>query len=274
MSKLPEKLIAVGMRHIPGAKDNVNRLKVPQNILLVLEQNTHASGNQAVAVLHRGQRIAYIREADLPMLKSALLLRPLGSPLAAPCSEYSITDIRENYLVLKRTTAVKDTELCGGVTGTTSINPCGEIFLKNNTIPVSPEIQKTLNKKEENMFDKLVANNKAVAVNAAYMEAGRIANNQVTKLVAAKAPLKVKGYIDTPVGKVILANLTAMAVEQFRPTDVKLKKVSVAMMTQAYQELILTVDIEGMLNELTSSEGIKAALAKVASNEDEAVAKA
>ena len=121
------------------------------------------------------------------------------------------------------------------------------------------------------MFDKIVNANKAVAVTAAYMEAGRIANNQVTKLVTAKAPLMVKGYIDTPIGKVVVANLTNMAVEQFRPTDAKLKKVSAAMMTQAYQELIQTIDIEGMLNELTSSEGIKAALAAVAGQEEVAV---
>lgn len=283
MSKLPEKLIAVGMRHIPGAKDNVNRLKTPQNVLLTFEANKQATGGMAVVVLHRGQKLAYIREADLPMLKSIMVGSSLG--LGATCSQYSITDIRENYLVLKKKDQANPDWL--PIDGMTTVlpgqknfevnndyasaiqpmkNPCGEIFLKTD--------QKIQIRKEENMFDKLVANNKAVAVNAGYMEAGRIANNQVTKLVAAKAPLMVKGYIDTPVGKVILANLTAMAVEQFRPTDAKLKKVSVAMMTQAYQELIQTVDIEGMLNELTSSEGIKAVLAKVASNEDEAVAKA
>ena len=210
-----------------------------------------------------------------------------GSSLGfgAACSQYSITDIRENYLVLKKdqvnpdwlvptegmTTVLpgqKNFEVNNDYTSAVQPlkNPCKELYIKTE--------QNIQIRKEENMFDKLVANNKAVAVNAGYMEAGRIANNQVTKLVAAKAPLMVKGYIDTPVGKVVLANLTAMAVEQFRPTDAKLKKVSVAMMTQAYQELIQTVDIEGMLNELTSSEGIKAALAKVASNEDEAVAKA
>lgn len=260
------------MRHIPGAKDNVNRLKVPQNVLLTFEANGHATGAMAIAVIHRGWKLAYIREADLPMLKAALDTNAAGPQ--ASCSMYSITDIRENYLVLKKTAAEEGTKLYYGdnltnITGSTNINPCGEIFLKDNkVIPVSPEIQKTLNKKDENMFDKIVANNKSVAVNAAYMEAGRIANNQVTKLVAAKAPLMVKGYVDTPVGKVVLANLTAMAVEQFRPTDVKLKKVSVAMMTQAYQELIQTVDIEGMLNELTSSDGIKAALAAVSVNDE------
>lgn len=278
MSKLPEKLIAVGMRHIPGAKDNVKRLKTPQNVLLTFEANKQATGGMAIAVIHRGQKLAYIREADLPMLKSIMADTSMYF-VGATYSQYSITDIRENYLVLKKGQDSPDWLPAEGMTtvlpGQKNFevnndcssavqplkNPCKEIYLKTE--------QNIQIRKEENMFDKLVANNKAVAVNAGYMEAGRIANNQVTKLVAAKAPLMVKGYIDTPVGKVVLANLTAMAVEQFRPTDAKLKKVSVAMMTQAYQELIQTVDIEGMLNELTSSDGIKAALAKVASNEDE-----
>lgn len=268
MSKLPEKLIAVGMRHIPGAKDNVNRLKVPQKVLLTFEANIHATGAMAIAVIHRGQKLAYIREADLPMLKAVMATSSLG--LGATCSQYSITDIRENYLVLKGTTSVEGTKLYYGdnLAGNTNINPCGEIFLKNNkVIPVSPEIQKTLNKKDENMFDKMIAANKTIAVTGAYMEAGRVANNQVAKLVSAKAPLMVRGYVDTPMGKVVLANLTMMAIDQFRPNDAKLKKVANAMGAVAYQELIQTLDIEGMLNELTSSDGIKAALAAVSAQE-------
>lgn len=267
MSKLPEKLIAVGMRHIPGAKDNVNRLKVPQNVILTFEANSHATGAMAIAVIHRGQKLAYVREADLPMLKAIMA----GSSLyfGANCSQYSITDIRENYLVLK-STAEEGTKLYYGdnLTRSTNINPCGEIFLKDNkVIPVSPEIQKTLNKKDEYMFDKMIAANKTIAVTGAYMEAGRVANNQVAKLVSAKAPMMVRGYVDTPMGKVVLANLTMMAVDQFRPNDAKLKKVANAMGAVAYQELIQTLDIEGMLNELTSSDGIKAALAAVSAQE-------
>lgn len=120
---------------------------------------------------------------------------------------------------------------------------------------------------DKTMFDKIVATNKTVAVSAAYMEAGRIANNQVAKLVAAKAPLMVRGYVDTPIGKLVLANLVGMALEQFRPADKQMAKVANHMMANAYQELIRTVDIEGMLNELTSSEGIKNALAAVAGQE-------
>ena len=259
------------MRHIPGAKDNVNRLKTPQNVLLTFEANRLATGAMAIAVIHRGWKLAYIREADLPMLKAALDTNAAGPQ--ASCSMYSITDIRENYLVLKRTTAEEGTKLYYGdnltnITGSTNINPCGEIFLKDNkVIPVSPEIQKTLNKKDKNMFDKMIAANKTIAVTGAYMEAGRVANNQVAKLVSAKAPMMVRGYVDTPMGKVVLANLTMMAIDQFRPNDAKLKKVANAMGAVAYQELIQTLDIEGMLNELTSSDGIKAALAAVSAQE-------
>lgn len=265
MSKLPEKLIAVGMRHIPGAKDNVNRLKVPQNVILTFEANSHATGGRAVAVIHRGQKLAYVREADLPMLKAVMA----GSSLyfGATCSQYSITDIRENYLVLKRAIVLDTPELAGILPGQKKIeaNACSEIYLKNNL--VSKSDQNIQIRKEETMFDKMIAANKTIAVTGAYMEAGRVANNQVAKLVSAKAPMMVRGYVDTPMGKVVLANLTMMAVDQFRPNDAKLKKVANAMGAVAYQELIQTLDIEGMLNELTSSDGIKAALAAVSAQE-------
>lgn len=257
MSKLPEKLIVVGMRHVSGAQAVLSDLsrKPYKDLQVILRPtpNEKATGSIAYEVILDRRMVGYIREADLPILKNALGVykdKYNGGWQFSTTDEYELVQICANYLVLKLR---KDT----------ISNPCNEIFEKPEASQITP-------KKEENMFDKLVANNKSVAVNAAYMEAGRIANNQVTKLVAAKAPLMVKGYVDTPVGKVVLANLTAMAVEQFRPTDLKLKKVSVAMMTQAYQELIQTVDIEGMLNELASSDGIKTALAAVAVNEEAA----
>lgn len=260
---LPEKLIAVGMRYNPGAESYIRQLKLPQSVLLKAEKNAEASGGIAYAVYHRGTKLAYIREADLSTLKREVAVNKYDMMPRDIVDTYEITQQYPNYLVIKST--VKEYN---------KYKQEYEAVATACATPVSAEVLKTIqkniitNKKEETMFDKIVNANKAVAVNAAYMEAGRVANNQVTKLVAAKAPLMVKGYIDTPVGKVVVANLTNMAVEQFRPTDARLKKVSQAMMTQAYQELIQTIDIEGMLNELTSSEGIKAALAAVAGQEE------
>lgn len=268
---LPNKLIAVGMRYNPGAETYLRGLKLPCSVALRAENNKEATGGIAYTVYHRGKKIAYIREADLATLKRELHIN-ISGPLDT--SAYDITQVYPNYLVLKLST-----------------NPCAEVSSipdnftttigGNNNISTTDAyyncainpLNKPQTKKEETMFEKIVTTNKTVAVNAAYMEAGRIANNQVAKIVAAKAPLMVKGYVDTPVGKLVLANLTSMAVEQFRPTDAKLKKVSNAMMSAAYQELIQTIDIEGMLNELTSSEGIKNALAAVAAQEEVTVKK-
>lgn len=270
---LPQKLIAVGMRYNSGAEAHLKKLLLPCYVDIQAERNDKATGNVAYAVYHHRTKLAFIREADLGMLKSE-------SKNSLCVTGYEITQIYPNYLVLKpRKTALESAR---------DENPCAEIFLVDpyqnipgvagkytttpaTIIPVSDQILRNPNKRKENMFDKIVAANKSVAVSAAYLEAGRMANNQVAKLVGAKAPLMVRGYVDTPVGKLVLANLTSMAVEQFRPTDVKLKKVANAMMANAYQELIRTVDIEGMLNELTSSEGIKSALAAVAGQEDAAI---
>jgi hypothetical protein len=263
---LPEKLIAVGMRYNPGAERYLRDMQLPQNVALRTEVNKEASGGIAIAVYHKGNKLAYIREADLGQLKRELYLGSTYQDFSS--NKYDITQKYPNYLVLKLSKSAEEYNTYKQEYEAEYTTACA--------IPVSAEILKTLQKpmnikKEETMFDKIIAANKTVAVTAAYMEAGRIANNQVAKIVAAKAPLMVKGYVDTPVGKLVLANLTSMAVEQFRPTDARLKKVSNAMMSAAYQELIQTVDIEGMLNELTSSEGIKNALAAVAGQEEVAV---
>lgn len=109
------------------------------------------------------------------------------------------------------------------------------------------------------MTNNILDTNKAVATSAAFMEAGRIANNQVAKLIAKKAPLMVKGYVETSYGKVVIANMINIAVEKFRPGDAKLEKLSKAMMVQAYQAVMQDFDIEGMIEELFNNPQIKRA---------------
>lgn len=139
--------------------------------------------------------------------------------------------------------------------------------------PASVEIQvqipdsylsvKENNTKETNMFDKLINTNKIVAGNAAFMEAGRMANNQLAKVAASKAPMFARGYVDTPVGKLVIANLAAVIAAQYRPNDPKLAKLANAMMQSAYVEAIQSFKIEDMIKEFLSNADIKAALDKV-----------
>lgn len=268
-----QKLIVVGMRFQPEAKKFLAQLPkdTPPEatvITLKLEDNKEATGGKAYAVYACTQRftstttkLGYIREADLATLKSDFGSRD-------SISEYKLTQVFENYLVLRFNSAYDPFYGVNKPFNEVPIETRAETYVTGIDLSAKFFTQtSTLKDKEMTMFEKIVNANKTVAVTAAYMEAGRVANNQVTKLVAAKAPLMVRGYVDTPIGKLVLANLTAMAVEQFRPTDQKLKKVANAMMSNAYQELIQLVDIEGMINELVSSDGIKKALAAVEGQE-------
>jgi hypothetical protein len=123
--------------------------------------------------------------------------------------------------------------------------------------------QHYMKKEEPTMFEKIVNTNVTMAQSAAFLEAGRIANNTAAKFVASKAPLMIKGYVETAFGKLMIANAAAVAAEKFRPADKKLARLANAMITEAYQEVYQQVDIEKMLNEMLSSESVKSALAKL-----------
>lgn len=108
-------------------------------------------------------------------------------------------------------------------------------------------------------MDKIIETNKNVATSAAYMEAGRIANNQIAKALGKKLPMMLRGYADTCYGKLVISNIANIAIEKFRPEDVKLQSLSKAMMVQAYQEVLREFDIEGLIEELLESPQIKRA---------------
>lgn len=125
-------------------------------------------------------------------------------------------------------------------------------------------------KKEIIMSSKLntvIDSNKSAATVAAYQEAGRLANKKAKEVLAKKAPLMVRGYVDTPIGGLVIANLAMLAQQQFRPDDARLVKLTRAMQVQAYQELIQSFDIESFIDELLENNTVKRALAKLDAEE-------
>lgn len=105
--------------------------------------------------------------------------------------------------------------------------------------------------------------NKSAATHAAYLEAGRIANNQIVKAASKHLPLMARGYADTALGRLLIANAAMVAAAQLRPNDPTLKKLTMAMATAAYQQVIQSVDIEGIINSMLNSPEIKAAIDKM-----------
>lgn len=111
----------------------------------------------------------------------------------------------------------------------------------------------TIENKGKNAMTKIaniVAANKSAVVNAAKLEAGKIALTQITKVAAKKAPFMIKGYIDTPIGRVVIANLLSVAVDQYAPSNQKAKAVAGAAMEAAMLEMVQSFNIAEMIDEM------------------------
>ncbi len=126
-----------------------------------------------------------------------------------------------------------------------------------------PQTQKETTMLNRTSIATILSANKQAATSAAYLEAGRIANNTFASFAAAKAPFMVKGYIDTPVGKLVLANIAAVAQRELRPNDLRLQRLVEAMSTQAFLAIYQDFDIEGQLEQLLANSTIKRALDKL-----------
>ena len=105
--------------------------------------------------------------------------------------------------------------------------------------------------------------NKSAAADAAYMEAGRIANNGAAKLAGKHLPFMLRGYADTPLGKLVIANIAVMAAAQLRPNDMTLARLAEAMTVEAFQAVYQEVNVEAMIASLLGSDEMKAALSKL-----------
>lgn len=104
----------------------------------------------------------------------------------------------------------------------------------------------------ESKTTKIVAANKSAAIAAGKIEAGRIVVNKLTKLVAPKLPLMMRGYADTAFGKVVIANVVNIAVEQYAPDNEKARLLAEAAMQGAALELIQSFNVEDLLEQVTA----------------------
>ena len=132
--------------------------------------------------------------------------------------------------------------------------------MNTNTATQEPKMSK---------LNNLIETNKNSASSAAYMEAGYIANKQLGKVLGKQLPMMVRGYADTPLGHLVLANLALLAIDHFRPDQRQLRRLTQAMQVQAYQELLKELDIDGMIDDLLENGSIKRALAKLKDSDDE-----
>lgn len=122
--------------------------------------------------------------------------------------------------------------------------------VNSNTKNVNTQTTENKGKNAMTKIANIVAANKSAVVNAAKLEAGKIALTQITKVAAKKAPFMIKGYIDTPVGRVVIANLLSVAVDQYAPANQKAKAVASAAMEAAMLEMVQSFNIAEMIDEM------------------------
>lgn len=122
--------------------------------------------------------------------------------------------------------------------------------VSSNTQSVNTQTTENKGKNTMTKIANIVAANKSAIVNAAKLEAGKIALTQITKVAAKKAPFMIKGYIDTPIGRVVIANLLSVAVDQYAPTNQKAKAVAGAAMEAAMLEMVQSFNIAEMIDEM------------------------
>ncbi|QJA18017.1 hypothetical protein vBSenH9_52 [Salmonella phage vB_Sen_H9] len=122
--------------------------------------------------------------------------------------------------------------------------------VNSNTKSVHTQTTENKGKNTMTKIANIVAANKSAAVNAAKLEAGKIALTQITKVAAKKAPFMIKGYIDTPIGRVVIANLLSVAVDQYAPSNQKAKAVASAAMEAAMLEMVQSFNIAEMIDEM------------------------
>lgn len=142
------------------------------------------------------------------------------------------------------------------------------VFLESEEEPeafaASKQAAKTTTKETKmTTMNKLIETNKSSAVSAAFLEAGHIANKQVSKVLGKQLPIMVRGYADTPIGRLVLANLAVLAIEHFRADNKQLRRLAQAMQVNAYHELLRDLDIDGVIDELLENGSIKRALTKL-----------
>lgn len=122
--------------------------------------------------------------------------------------------------------------------------------VNSNTQSVNTQTTENKGKNAMTKIANIVAANKSAVVNAAKLEAGKIALTQITKVAAKKAPFMIKGYIDTPIGRVVIANLLSVAVDQYAPSNQKAKAVAAAAMEAAMLEMVQSFNIAEMIDEM------------------------
>lgn len=107
-------------------------------------------------------------------------------------------------------------------------------------------------------MNERLARNKTLATHAAMLTAGAAANDILIKLLKPKLPMAARGYAETAIAKVLMANGISMLAETYfdRETQKTRFKVIDAMIVAAYQQVFADLKIGEVLEKFFDSKEV------------------
>ena len=100
------------------------------------------------------------------------------------------------------------------------------------------------------------------------------ANKYASKLISGKLPLMVRGYADTPVARLLLANTVSFVATNYSDKlgdkAPIVQSVADAMVVSAYSEMLAHFDIDGFIEDFLSSKEMKRVGTLLKTDEEEA----
>lgn len=118
-------------------------------------------------------------------------------------------------------------------------------------------INKVKYKPKGKFMTKIKDRNVEAAKSGAKIAAGKAINAVVMSKVKPQLPMMVRGYADTPIGAIVIANMVSAGVDQFMPENRKARQVADLMLDASMTEFFSNFNIEKMFSELLASANIE-----------------
>lgn len=136
--------------------------------------------------------------------------------------------------------------------------------VETKAVETNNPINKTEKVEIMSKVNAVVNVNKTALVTAAKLEAGKIGLKQMSKLVQPAIPMMLRGYADTAMGRVALANIFHFAASNYAGGNDKVKVVADAMLEAAMVEFVGSFNIEEIFEKVIG--GID--ISKLTSNDE------
>lgn len=235
---------------------------VPLRLYQVYTLRTNSDRSSVDLIDHRGDQAGWFRKAEMPE----------WDRIQGRYHNYLAYVGRDRALHLS-TDLDGVRKLCGDhpmnveVTYDPPSGASSVITTTNPTPHLNMKKENTMNNTFSNLISRLVSTNKKAAGDAVVLEAGRIANNTVLKLILDRMSFIDRFFsrkrLESPIGKLVIANGALLLAQQLRPDDQRVRSLTEAMAVQAYQETYQMVDIEGVIDQLLDLPELKRALKKL-----------